>query len=133
MRALAVLLAAAGCTAAAAQEGRWINEGRGEPLRPGVYGRIAVNGTAPPVINSKPVMVSRATRDQLSDPLYLYVPPGQVRRWSQHCAKWDACGRPVYFVRMDDSPSRLGDWKRSQRGQVEESRVQQALNRFIGP
>jgi hypothetical protein len=133
MRRLAVLLAATGCAGALAQDGRWAYEGTGKPLRHGVYGRIAVTGTPPPVVNAVPVMVERATLDRRGDPLYLYVPPGQVRRWADHCAKWKACGRPVHFVRMDDSPSRLGDWKRTQRAQVEDSPVLQALNRFVGP
>ncbi|MBA2963884.1 MULTISPECIES: hypothetical protein [Ramlibacter] len=134
MRGLAFFLAATGCAGALAQEGRWANESTGKPLRPGIYGRIAVQGTPPPVINKVPVMVQRATLDRRSDPVYLYVPPGQVRRWADHCAKWDACSRPVHFVRMDDSPSRLGDWKRSQRAQAaQDSPVLQALNRFVGP
>jgi hypothetical protein len=133
MRAVAMLLAVAGCAGASAQDGRWANQSHGKPLRPGVYGRIAVNGPPPPVINARPVMVERATLDKPSEPVYLYVPPGQVRRWADHCAKWDACGRPVYFVRVEDSPSRLGDWKRTQRTQVEDSPVLQALNRFVGP
>lgn len=132
-RALAVLLAAVSCAGASAQEGRWTNESKGGSLRPGVYGRIAVRGTPPPVINATPVMVDRATLDRRSDPVYLYVPPSQVRRWPEHCAKWDACGKPVHFVRVDDSPSRLGDWKRTQRTQAEDSPVLQALNRFVGP
>jgi hypothetical protein len=132
-RSLAMLLAVAGCAGASAQEGRWANEGTGKPLRPGVYGRIAVKGTPPPVINATPVMVERATLDKRKEPVYLYVPPGQVRRWAEHCAKWDACSRPVYFVRVDDSPSRLGDWKRTQRVQADDSPVLQALNRFVGP
>jgi hypothetical protein len=132
MRTLAILLAV-GCTAAGAQEGRAADPGKGGPLRPGVYGRIAVKGSPPPVVNATPVMVERATLDRRSDPVYLYVPPGQLRRWPEHCAKWQACDRPVYFVRVDDSPSKLGEWKRTQRTQVEESPVLQALNRFVGP
>ncbi|RYY71041.1 MAG: hypothetical protein EOO24_49195 [Comamonadaceae bacterium] len=132
MRALAVLLAATGCAAAVAQDGRWNNESTGKPLRPGVYGRIAVHGVPPPVLNPKPVVADRVA-GRTRDPVWLYVPPGQVRRWADHCAKWHACDRPVYFVRVDDSPSRLGEWKKTQRAQAEESPVLQALNRFVGP
>ena len=44
-------------------------------------------------------------------PLYLYVPPGQVRNWAQHCARWSACDQPVLFVHMEQSPSRWGEWR----------------------
>lgn len=96
--------------------------------RPGLYGRIEVRGAPPPVIYAEPV-VARAS-DRRQRPVYLYVPPGQVRKWAQHCARWDACERPVYFVRVDDSPSRLGDWKKTQRTQAADSPVLQVLNRF---
>jgi hypothetical protein len=46
-----------------------------------------------------------------SEPVYLYVPPGQVRKWKQNCGKWSACEQPVLFVRVDDSPSRWGHWR----------------------
>ena len=97
--------------------------------KPGVYGRINVRGTPPPVIYAEPV-VARQSSASAQQPVYLYVPPGQVRRWPQHCAKWDACERPVYFVRVDDSPSRLGSWKKAQRPQPADSPVLQALYRL---
>lgn len=100
-----------------------------DKARPGRYGRIDVRGATPPVIYAKPV-VARQTVDGAGRPVYLYVPPGQVRKWTQHCAKWQACDRPVYFVRVDDSPSRLGGWKKTLRPQPPESAVLQALNRF---
>lgn len=31
-------------------------------------------------------------------PLYLHVPQEQARRWANHCARYEACGRPVWFV-----------------------------------
>ena len=34
-------------------------------------------------------------------PLYLHVPPGHAKKWSKHCGRYNACGRPVYFVRVD--------------------------------
>jgi len=33
--------------------------------------------------------------------MYLHVPPGHEKKWRKHCAKYNACGRPVYFVRHD--------------------------------
>ncbi|MGZ5181234.1 MAG: hypothetical protein ACXWC6_12020 [Ramlibacter sp.] len=97
-------------------------------LRPGLYGRIEVRGV-PPLIYQQPVTVRQPIGQPLP-PVYLYVPPGQVRRWAQNCARWEACDRPVYFVRVDDSPSRLGDWKKTQRPQPADSPVLHALNRF---
>jgi len=100
-----------------------------QKARPGLYGRIDVRGTPPPLIYAEPV-VARPSADVVQDPVYLYVPPGQVRRWSQNCAKWNACERPVYFVRVDDSPSRMGSWKKTQRPQPADSPVLQALYRL---
>lgn len=98
--------------AKAAEASPWRNVTAGGPLRPGVYGRIAIRGAKPPpVIFDKPVIGSGALVPSHPQPLYLYVPPGQVRRWQAHCAKWSACDRAVYFVRMDKSPSRWGAWR----------------------
>ena len=84
----------------------------GGPLRPGVYGRIEIGKSAPPpVIFATPVVASRAVLPPSVKPIYLYVPPGQVRKWERHCGKYQACDLPVYFVRMDDSPLKLGRWK----------------------
>jgi hypothetical protein len=110
LAAMAVLCAAAESPAQALSTYRNVTEGG--PLRHGVYGRIEVRGsTPPPVIYSSPLLVSQATVPVGAQPVYLYVPPGQVRKWKQHCAKWQACDQPVLFVRMDASPSRWGNWR----------------------
>jgi hypothetical protein len=84
----------------------------GGPLRPGVYGRIEVRGqSAPPVVYTQAVVADTSKPRPQVDPVYLYVPPGQIRRWKQHCDKWSACSEPVMFVRMDASPSRWGNWR----------------------
>ena len=84
----------------------------GGPLRPGIYGRIEVRGPMPPpVIYSLPVQVTQATIPATAKPVYLYVPPGQVRKWKANCARWSACDQPVLFVRVQDSPSRWGNWR----------------------
>ena len=101
-------LAAAGM--AAPQPDDWRNATAGGPLRPGIYGRIVIKGKAPPVIYDQ-ALVASGTPVAHVDPVYLYVPPGQVRKWKQHCAKWSACEKPVFFVRVDDSPSRWGHWR----------------------
>jgi hypothetical protein len=84
----------------------------GGPLRPGIYGRIEVRGTSPPpVIYSHPVLAGQASIPAGAQPVYLYVPPGQVRKWKDNCARWSACDQPVLFVRVQDSPSRWGQWR----------------------
>ena len=117
------LLALAASGAAMAQKDKasdWRNVTTGAPLKPGIYGRIAVREAAspPPLIYPQPVVANEEIGAQRSQPVYLYVPPGQVRKWKQSCAKWSACDAPVYFVRMDDSPSRWGQWKQLREQQV---------------
>lgn len=106
--ALAVL-----CAAEAQAQDTHRNVTAGGPLRPGIYGRIDVRGpSAPPVIYQQPVVATQAVVPPGAKPVYLYVPPGQVRRWKQHCGKWKACDDPVLFVRVEDSPSQWGKWRR---------------------
>jgi hypothetical protein len=129
-RACIALAGAVVAASASAAPPRWENVTAGGALRPGVYGQIEVRGAPPPLVQDKPTMVERPTADARRDPIYLYLPPGQVRRWAQHCARWNACDRPVYFVRMDDSPSRLGAWKKSAQREAAPSAMLHALNRF---
>ncbi|GAB2837337.1 hypothetical protein GCM10027277_00130 [Pseudoduganella ginsengisoli] len=69
--------------------------------QPGFYGRIDIGNMAPPpVIYTEPVIVQRPVRI-VEAPLYLRVPPGHEKKWSKHCAAYNACGRKVYFVRDD--------------------------------
>jgi hypothetical protein len=35
-------------------------------------------------------------------PIYLHVPPGHARNWRKHCHEYNACNRPVYFVRSQE-------------------------------
>lgn len=108
--ALAALVGTLAAAPAAASDLR--NLTTGGPLRPGVYGRIEVRGgTPPPVIFSHPVLAGRGVIPANAKPVYLYVPPGQVRKWKNHCARWSACDQPVLFVRVQDSPSRWGQWR----------------------
>ena len=66
---------------------------------PGFYGQIDIGSyprsrllyPQPVVIHAIPVGVVRA-------PLYLRVPPGHEKHWDRHCAEYNACGAPVYFV-----------------------------------
>jgi hypothetical protein len=67
--------------------------------QPGFYGRIDIGSTPPPVVVAQPVWVQRGPGNVA--PVYMRVPPGHQKNWSKHCARYDACGVPVYFVRED--------------------------------
>jgi hypothetical protein len=71
--------------------------------QPGFYGRIDVGSvSAPPVlIYPQPVLIAAPPAVVVQRPIYLRVPPGHARHWGKHCARYDACGRPVYFVQED--------------------------------
>lgn len=64
----------------------------------GYYGSIDLgNLRAPPVIYQQPMIIDR-TVQYGGQPMYMRVPPGHAKKWSKHCAAYNACGRPVYFV-----------------------------------
>ncbi|QYF93422.1 hypothetical protein KY495_22600 [Massilia sp. PAMC28688] len=63
------------------------------------YGRIdLLNFGTPQLIYKEPMWVSRPANYRTIATLYLRVPPGHAKKWSKHCDRYDACGRPVYFV-----------------------------------
>ena len=72
-------------------------------LVPGVYGRIDIgNAPPPPLIYTQPVIIQQREPTAVRQrPLYLHVPPGHAKKWSKHCAAYNACNRPVYFVKVD--------------------------------
>lgn len=68
--------------------------------QPGLYGRIDIGNFPPPqVIYAQPVLIQQVP--VAPRPIYLHVPPGHAKNWRKHCARYDACGRPVYFVQED--------------------------------
>jgi hypothetical protein len=77
-------------------------------VAPGVYGRVDLGGgPPPPLLYATPMVIERHAAP--AQPIYLHVPPGHVKHWSKHCAKYNACGVPVYFVRSDEyEPKRRG-------------------------
>lgn len=96
---LALAIGALGGGAAHAQA--YVNLTVGGPMAPGVYGQISVgNNPAPPIINTAPVIVGQAVVG--APPMYLYVSSVEYRNWGRYCRRYQACGRPVYFVRVDD-------------------------------
>ncbi len=67
--------------------------------QPGVYGRIDIGNYPPPVlVYPQPVIIAPAPVVIQRQPIYLYVPPGHQKKWGKHCARYNACGQPVYFV-----------------------------------
>ena len=68
---------------------------------PGIYGRVDLGGVPQPqVIYDQPVVIDRGPA-YVQEPVYLHVPPGRERNWKRYCRTYDACNRPVYFVRDD--------------------------------
>lgn len=79
-------------------------------LVPGVYGRIEIgNAPPPPVLYQQPIVIVQQPVQAQQPPLYLHVPPGHAKKWSKHCGRYNACGRPVYFVKVagDDNFERV--------------------------
>jgi hypothetical protein len=95
---LFVVLFGAGATlVSAADVGVSISVGQ-----PGFYGQIDIgNFPQPRVVYAQPVIMQRSPEVIAVAPIYLHVPPGHEKHWSKHCAQYNACGRPVYFVRDD--------------------------------
>lgn len=68
--------------------------------QPGFYGSIDIsNYPRPQVVNVEPVIIRPVVG--VASPVYLHVPPGHARKWSNYCGRYNACGRPVYFVREE--------------------------------
>lgn len=69
-------------------------------LQPGVYGRVELgNMPPPPLLYPQPVVIVHEYRRVPYEPVYLHVPPGHAKHWSKFCYRYNACNRPVYFVR----------------------------------
>ncbi len=68
--------------------------------QPGFYGRIDIGDVPhPEIIYRDPIVIAPPHRRMGGEPIYLRVPPGHEKKWSKHCAKYNACGRQVYFVK----------------------------------
>lgn len=93
---LATLLVAA-APAMATEVGVSISVGQ-----PGFYGQIDIGNVPRPVlVYPQPVVIQPVRVVQPVQPIYLHVPPGHAKNWGKHCQKYDACSRPVYFVKDD--------------------------------
>jgi hypothetical protein len=94
--AAALVLAFAG----AAQAQSYMNLTIGGAFAPGVYGQIAIgDNPPPPVLNVRPVIVGRPIHG--APVMYLHVSPQEHKHWGRYCARYQACGRPVQFVRVN--------------------------------
>jgi hypothetical protein len=93
---LAVTMAAA-CLPALAQTNVGVSVQVGQP---GFYGRIDIGNvpTPPVVVYQQPVVIAPTPVAVYQRPIYLHVPPGHAKNWGRHCARYNACGQPVYFV-----------------------------------
>lgn len=69
---------------------------------PSYYGRIDIGNVPQPprIIYAQPVYIQRPPAGD-DRPIYLRVPRGYEKHWEKHCHAYDACNRPVYFVRED--------------------------------
>ena len=66
--------------------------------QPGFYGRVEIGNLPPPqLVYAQPIVV-RPAPGVVATPIYLHVPPGHAKNWRKHCAQYNACGQPVYFV-----------------------------------
>ncbi len=77
-----------------------INLNIGGEISPGVYGQVQFgNAPPPPVFYPQPMIIVRQRESARLEPIYLHVPPGHAKNWAKHCREYNACNRPVYFVR----------------------------------
>lgn len=82
---------------------------------PGQYGRIDFNNYPQAVLVSPQAIYYEPQRVVVRQaPIYLYVPELHQSQWGRYCRNYQACGRPVYFVR--------DDWVREQYGREEDQR-----------
>ncbi len=73
-------------------------------VAPGVYGQVQIgNEPPPPLVYSQPMLIE--VQPAPPPAIYLHVPPGHARNWRKHCREYNACNRPVYFVRSDEYES----------------------------
>jgi hypothetical protein len=85
--------------------------------QPGVYGRIDIgNFPQPRVYYPEPVVIIQSPVVMQQQPIYLYVPPGHQKNWAKHCARYNACGQRVYFVREDWVRERYDERRHNEQG-----------------
>ena len=95
---VAVLLAGAGICRAGDLDIHVILSGE---VAPGVYGQVQLGSERPPpLVYAQPMLI--VSQRVPPPPVYLHVPPGHAKNWRKHCREYNACNRPVYFVRSQE-------------------------------
>lgn len=70
-------------------------------VAPGLYGQVNIgNGRPPPVVYVQPMLIE--PQQAPAPAIYLHVPPEHAKNWRKHCHEYNACNRPVYFVRSQE-------------------------------
>jgi hypothetical protein len=70
-------------------------------VAPGVYGQVQLgNAPSPPLVYAQPMLIE--AQPAPPPPVYLHVPPGHAKNWRKHCREYNACNRPVYFIRSEE-------------------------------
>jgi hypothetical protein len=70
-------------------------------VAPGLYGQVNIgNERPPPVVYVQPMLIE--PQQTPPPPIYLHVPPGHAKNWRKYCHEYNACNRPVYFVRSQE-------------------------------
>jgi len=66
---------------------------------PRFYGQIDIGSfPRPRLLLPTPIVITAGPVGVVRAPMYLRVPPGHEKHWAKHCAEYNACGAPVYFV-----------------------------------
>jgi hypothetical protein len=93
----ALVLTSAACAVPALAGNVGVSISVGEP---GFYGQLDIGHVdRPRLVYSQPVLVEH--RYRYASPVYLRVPRDQASSWRRYCGRYNACNRPVYFVRDD--------------------------------
>lgn len=88
------------CAAGAAQAQAYISSTISGQLAPGVYGQVNIgNAAPPPLVYAQPMWGNQGAMMPQAQPMYMWVPPDHSRNWRRYCYQYQACGRPVYFLR----------------------------------
>lgn len=88
------------CAAGAAQAQAYISSTISGQLAPGVYGQVNIgNAAPPPLMYAQPMWGNQGAMMPQAQPMYMWVPPDHSRNWRRYCYQYQACGRPVYFLR----------------------------------
>lgn len=71
-------------------------------IKPGVYGRVELgNNSHPDLVYTQPRVIL-VEKEHHYAPVYLHVPPGHAKHWAKHCAEYNACNHPVYFIKSSE-------------------------------